>query len=111
MLLSQEKEHPVNIDTGVADKFKDLRTDIQKFSTDFLQYLDDKREKLEQEAERLQNLIKRLKEELDKCVLCSRYVLIPPFLSSSRRIKDQVFCRLFRKIIFSRNLFRSTKFS
>ena len=71
MLSSQKKEHPINIDPEVADKFKDLRYDIQKFSEDFLQYLEDKKQDLEAEAERLQNLINGLKDELEVYVLCS----------------------------------------
>jgi hypothetical protein len=71
MLSSQEKKHPINIDPDVADKFKNLRTDIQKFSSDFLLYLEAKKQELEAEATRLQNLLTRLKSELDVYVLCS----------------------------------------
>ena len=76
MLSSQEKAHPINIDPGVSDKFKELRTDIQKFSTDFLQYLEDKKQELAAEAQRLQTLITKLTDELKTCVLRSQYVLI-----------------------------------
>ena len=75
MLSSQEKQHPIDIDTGVAEKFKDFRTDIQKFSTDFLQYLKDKKQDFEERVERLRSLINRLTSELDVYVLCSRCVL------------------------------------
>ena len=85
MLSSQEKQHPINIDPGIADKFKDLQTDIQKFSTDFLEYLKNKKQDLDQEAQRLQGLINRFRDELEVCVLCSRYVLILKFFSQTQR--------------------------
>ena len=84
MLSSQEKQHPIDIDPGIADKFKDFKNDIQKFSTDFLEYLKHKKQDFVEEVERLRNLINRLTSEVEVCVLCSRYVLILKFFSQTQ---------------------------
>ena len=71
MLSSQQKEHPIYIDPDVADKFKDLRDDVQQFSIAFTKYLEEKEQELEQEATRLQGVIEGIRAEIDVCVLCS----------------------------------------
>ena len=73
-MSSQKKEHPSNIDPEIAEKFKELRNDLQKFSEDFTRYLEYKKEELQAEAGRLQGIINQLMAEIEQCVLYSRYV-------------------------------------
>ena len=74
MLSSQKREHPINIDPAVAEKFKVLRNDVQKFSVDFTLYLAEKKQELQAEAEILQEKISKLKANIEEYVICSRYV-------------------------------------
>ncbi|XP_006462924.1 hypothetical protein AGABI2DRAFT_179503 [Agaricus bisporus var. bisporus H97] len=52
--------HPINAAKEVADRFKNLKSDIQIFSKDFTKYIEDQGQALTDEA-------KRYKDEIKKC--------------------------------------------
>ena len=82
---SQQKGHPIHIDPNVADRFKDLRDDIQQFSLAFTKYLEEKKQELDREATRLQGVIEGIRAEIEVCVICSLC-----FSSSAPEIPPQV---------------------
>ena len=64
-----QDSHPIEIATSVADRFKNLRNDIEKFSKDFTQYLLDEGKRLTEEVEAFEKDIKKYQAEVDRCVL------------------------------------------
>lgn len=68
MFYSQEK-HPIDRATKVADDFKNLRNDIQDFSTAFMNYIEEQKQQLTEDAEQFEKDIRKHPLAVDGCVV------------------------------------------
>ena len=94
MNIVSQDSHPGKIGEVVANAFKNLKNDIEKFSEDFKKYIEEEGKSLSKEAEYYVADIKVDQTEID------RYVLWRLLLCCSSRVSES-FCRSINKTVHS----------